>query len=77
MYISEIKRIIKEELYIADNIENEENLFETGLLDSLTTLKFFCCLEDAFKIEIDLAEVEITDFETIEKINEYIIKAKK
>lgn len=77
MYKSIIKRIIKEELFIRDSIDDNTNLFFEGVLDSLKTIRFFSKLEECFDVTIDLAEVEITEFETIEKINDYIMRLKK
>lgn len=73
MYRDRIKRIINDVLYQkVDEIE-EINLFESGLFDSLTTLKLFRAIEKEFSITIDLADIEITDFETVEKINQYLV----
>lgn len=73
MYRDRIKRIISDVLYKnVDEIE-EINLFESGLFDSLTTLKLFRAIEKEFSITIDLADIEITDFETVDKINQYLV----
>ena len=76
MYKDRIKSIINSVLYKEiDGIE-DINLFESGLFDSLTTLKLFRAIEEEFSLNIDLADIEITDFETIEKINQYLVKHK-
>lgn len=74
MYCDKILKILKEDV-LTDSavIDIDTNLFETGLMDSLATMHLFIQLEENFGIHLDLAEIEIEDFSTVRKINEYIL----
>ena len=41
-------------------------------MDSLATMHLFIRLEEKYGVVLDLAEVEIEDFATVRKINQYI-----
>lgn len=77
MYYSEILAILKE-IVLSDNVDIsvDTDLFEEGLMDSLATMNMFIQLEQAFGINIDLAEIEIEDFATVRKINDYVVSVK-
>lgn len=77
MFIDRIRDIFFEELGIdMTAIQDEDNVFELGIMDSLLTLKLLLCLEEKFRIQIDLAEIEIEDFSSINKINTYLMEIK-
>lgn len=56
------------------SIQDDDNIFDMGIMDSLLTLKLILCLEETFKISIDLAEIEIEDFSSIQNINTFLMK---
>lgn len=73
MYCNDITRILREDLRLAEQTFDEDtNLFEAGLMDSLATMHLFIRLEEKYGVVLDLAEVEIEDFATVRKINQYI-----
>lgn len=74
MYFNEIYAILKEIVLDSDySIDLDTDLFEEGLMDSLATMNMFLQLEQSFGVNVDLAEIEIEDFATVRKINEYVV----
>lgn len=75
MFINKIRDIFSNELGIQmTSIQDDDNIFDMGIMDSLLTLKLILCLEETFKISIDLAEIEIEDFSSIQNINTFLMK---
>ena len=54
----------------AKSIDQEANLFETGMLDSLQFMSFIYLLEEHSSVGIELENLEITHFETLRAIKE-------
>ena len=52
--------------------ESNENLFDTGRLDSLGIIELIVAIEDNFNIKLDPAIVGRKDIETPNKLIEYI-----
>lgn len=52
----------------------EENLFSGGLLDSIDLMELISELEEEFKLEIYPEEIELNNFESVEKIVSFINK---
>jgi len=50
----------------------EEDLFQTGILDSLSFVDMLVALENEFSIHIALDQVDLDDFRCIAKIGNYI-----
>jgi acyl carrier protein len=50
----------------AKDITDSDNLIKQGILDSLTLIEFVADLEEAFDIEMDFDEVDLTAFTSIE-----------
>lgn len=48
------------------DITDSDNLMKQGILDSLTLIEFVADLEEAFDIEMDFEEVDLTAFTSIE-----------
>jgi acyl carrier protein len=48
------------------DITDSDNLMKQGVLDSLTLIEFVADLEEAFDIEMDFDEVDLTAFTSIE-----------
>lgn len=77
MYYKEISEILRDIVLLSHiKLDIDTDLFEEGLMDSLATMNMFIQLEQTFGISIDLAEIEIEDFSTIRKINEFVLSAK-
>lgn len=56
------------------DITDSDNLMKQGVLDSLTLIEFVADLEEAFDIEMDFDEVDLTAFTSIEAMAVIIIK---
>ena len=52
----------------------DESLLELGILDSMSFLDFIVSLEETFRTELDLSELEPTEFSTIQQLSKLIIK---
>ena len=66
----DVRRYLLSELIRDDEIELErdEPIFSSGLLDSFSVTQLICHLEDTFAVKIAISEVTIQDFDTIGKI---------
>lgn len=54
----------------------DESLMELGILDSMSFLEFIVSLEEFFQTELDLSELEPSDFSTIQKLSKLIIQSR-
>ena len=62
-----LQEIFREELQI-DPPAVDDELIETGLLDSMMFISLLMHLEEEFCVKVAIQDIEITDFSTIEKI---------
>lgn len=68
-----IKKFILENfLYGEGDLKNDESLFESGIIDSLGFIKLLAFIEKTFDVSIDMSEVTIENFNTINQIVETI-----
>jgi acyl carrier protein len=54
------------------NIEDDEQLFETGAIDSLGFIKLLTFIEKTFNVQIDMSEVTMDKFGSINDIEKTI-----
>jgi len=55
----------------------DTDLFESGSLDSLVFVDLLLVLERQFRITIDMQQIEIEDFQSIESIAAYLVKQRQ
>ncbi|WP_442892121.1 D-alanine--poly(phosphoribitol) ligase subunit DltC [Companilactobacillus sp. HBUAS59699] len=57
-----------------DNIGNDadQDLFATGILDSMATVEVLVSLQDQFGIEVPVSEFDRSQWSTINKISERV-----
>jgi acyl carrier protein len=55
----------------------DEDIIESGLLDSLGLIELLSELEHEFGIVVDLAELETDDFRTVSSITELVMRAEQ
>jgi acyl carrier protein len=55
----------------------DEDIIESGLLDSLGLIELLSELEREFGIVVDLAELETDDFRTVRSITELVTRAEQ
>jgi acyl carrier protein len=66
-----ITRLLSEKILI-ETSSVEDDLIETGLLDSLKLVELMTSLEDEFGITISFDEIEIDNFRSVVSIAEYV-----
>lgn len=53
-------------------IDNDANLVEEGILDSIAFLGFIMKLEGDFGLELDFSELDPTEFTSLNKLNQLV-----
>ena len=66
-----IQRIINQRLQI-DVADGEADLFDNGVLDSLSFVEVLVALEEEFVLQIPLERINLDDFRSITRIARYI-----
>ncbi len=59
------------------DLERDETIFSSGLLDSFSVTQLICFLEDRFGIRIAISDVTLQDFDTIGRILELVGRLEK
>ena len=76
MHDEQIKQFILSDL-IKDNststLDADENLIDSGVVDSLGIMKLVAFLESNFKISISDDEILLDNFETIDAISKFLV----
>ena len=70
-----VRKFISEDLQ-SEGIEfqNETTLFENGIIDSIGIIRLMAFLEDTFHISISPIEVMIDNFNTVNKISDFVLQ---
>ncbi|MDX2938776.1 acyl carrier protein [Streptomyces ipomoeae] len=71
----EIERAVRAFLATEDGDpppEADEDLFQSGRMDSLFAIQLISHIEDVFHIEVDVDELTLTQFATIAKITQFV-----
>ncbi|WP_184502941.1 acyl carrier protein [Streptomyces botrytidirepellens] len=71
----EIERLVREFLAAAEDGPEpgaDEDLFQSGRMDSLFALQLVNFTERTFDIEVDVDELDLAAFATIAKITEFV-----
>jgi acyl carrier protein len=67
----QIKSFIVENFLFGERgLEDDEPLFESGIIDSLGLIKLIAFIEKNFNISIDMGEIMIENFSTLNDIME-------
>ena len=66
-----IQRILNDRLQL-DVSQADQDLFEAGILDSLSFVDMLVALEEEFSTQIALDKVDFNDFRSVNKIVEYL-----
>lgn len=66
-----IARVTREEVDM-DNVRNSKNLISELGLNSIARMKLVLELERAFEVEIDLDKMDITVFNSVDALEDYI-----
>lgn len=57
-----------------ESIEFEEDLFDSGLLDSLSMIQLMIALEEEFDIRIEPEELDFEDYRSVQSMTEMITR---
>ncbi|QKS46602.1 acyl carrier protein [Paenibacillus cellulosilyticus] len=60
--------------YIRQQFEDQDHLFERGLVNSLFAMQLVTHLEKAYEIEVDNEDLEIDNFKSVDAICSFIAK---
>jgi acyl carrier protein len=74
----QIKRFIVDTfLYGQGTVEDDQSLFDSGIIDSLGFIKLLAFIEETFQVDIDRSEVGMENFNTVNEILATIESKKK
>lgn len=68
--INRIKPLVEELAF--KKLENDEPLYTSNLIDSMGTVDLAMMLEEEFNIKIDTRDIIVSNFDSIEKLANYI-----
>ena len=71
----EIRRAVKDyigEFVNLDNVNDEINIFEAGLVNSLFAIELMTFLEKSFDIKVGMEDLDMSYFESINAITEFV-----
>ncbi len=68
-----IKNFIFESIQIAD-LDDDDNLFESGIVNSLFAVQLVTFLEKYFGIEITMEDLDIENFQSINSTTSFVIQ---
>jgi methoxymalonate biosynthesis acyl carrier protein len=71
----EIRRVVKDyigEFVNLDNLNDEINIFEAGLVNSLFAIELMTFLEKSFDIKVGMDDLDMSYFESIHAITEFV-----
>jgi len=69
-----VQTILNQRLQV-DPPDPNEDLFQAGILDSLSFVDMLLALEEEFSIHVALDQVDLDDFRSVSRICNYIDKA--
>ena len=65
--------IIEEFLYGDGDVDPDEDLFEAGVLDSMTFLRLLEFLDQRFGVEVHMGDITMDRFNTVNRVVGYLI----
>lgn len=68
-----VKSVICETLTL-ETITNEEDLIDSGLIDSLSLINLMVMLEEEFNIRIEPDDLNIEDYRSVLSISEMVLR---
>lgn len=75
MTAEELKKVIKKEIesLVFANVTDDESLLKSKTMDSISIVDLAVAIESEFKIKIQAAEINETNFETVNIITDFIL----
>ncbi len=73
-----IRAFIRENMAIIDNvtINDDDNIFEKGFVDSMFAMKLVCYVESEFNINVSNDDLDISNFNSVDNITRFLKKRK-
>ena len=72
--LNDVRIYIKKEFIVSENIEDDQSLTESGIIDSMGIINIIEYLESKYNIEIDDEDILQKNFGSINKIANYTKK---
>ncbi len=64
--------IVKNFMFGQGNLKDDVHLFDSGIVDSLGFIKLLAFIEKTFKVYLDMSEISMGNFNTINDIAETV-----
>jgi D-alanine--poly(phosphoribitol) ligase subunit 2 len=72
-YLDQTRQMVCETLMI-DSVDSNQDLFETGLMDSLALVNLIMNIEDTFQITVPAEDLDIEDYRSVESIAQLVAR---
>lgn len=72
-HTNDLHRLFREQLQV-EVPDNDLNLMENGIIDSLALVNLITVVEEEFQVSISLETIDLQRFESINKLNELILE---
>ena len=79
--MAEVTKLVKESIkdFILDSInipdlDDDDNLFESGIVNSLFAVQLITYLEKSFNIEVTMEDLDIKNFQSINSTSSFVIQ---
>jgi len=68
-----VKRFILSSIAITD-LDDDDNLFESGIVNSLFAVQLMTFIEKTFAIEVEMDDLDIENFKSLNAATAFIVK---
>jgi acyl carrier protein len=65
--------LVDEFLFGEGTVEPSDDLFETGVVDSLGFLRVLAYMDRSFGVQVSMSEIVMENFNTVEKVAAYVV----
>jgi len=68
-----VKRFILSSIAIAD-LDDDDNLFESGIVNSLFAVQLMTFIEKTFAIEVEMDDLDIENFKSLNATTAFVVR---